>query len=73
MEKVEAKNMQITFMSGDSDEKPYNEYYATMPWEGLGYKDSKAKYSTLMSKFGLKGIPCLMILKGDGTTEEAGD
>jgi len=26
-----------------------------------------------MSKFGLKGIPCLMILKGDGKSEEAGD
>jgi len=32
MKKVKAKNMEITFMSGDSDEKTYNEYYATMPW-----------------------------------------
>ena len=73
MEKVEAKNMQITFMSGDSDEKTFNEYYATMPWKADAFAESKKKYGVLMSKFGLKGIPCLMILKGDGSGEEAAD
>ena len=73
MEKVVPKNMKITFMSGDSDEKTYNEYYATMPWEGEGFATSKKRYGELMSKFGLKGIPCLMILKGDGSSEEAAE
>ena len=60
-------------MSGDKDQKTYDEYYGTMPWAAEGQKYDEPRYSTLMAKFGLKGIPCLMILKGDGKSEEAGD
>jgi len=53
----------IKFMSGDQDEGAYKEYFGSMPWVSDGY--DKSAYSTKMSEFGLRGIPALILLKGD--------
>ena len=37
-----------------------------MPWSSDGY--DKENYSKLMKKFGIRGIPCLVILNEDGET-----
>ena len=37
-----------------------------MPWTSKGY--DKANYSKLMDKYGLRGIPALIILGKDGET-----
>lgn len=37
-----------------------------MPWSSDGY--DKETYSKLMTKYGLRGIPCLVVLKEDGET-----
>jgi len=42
-----------------------------MPWDTIGY--DKKRYSDLMSKFGLSGIPALVLLKGNGESEELAD
>ena len=38
-----------------------------MPWDTIGY--NKASYSILMKKYALRGIPNLLVLKGDGSTK----
>ena len=37
-----------------------------MPWDTIGY--DKPKYSTLMEKYGIRGIPTLVLLGKDGET-----
>ncbi len=37
-----------------------------MPWDTIGY--DRTKYGELMDKFGINGIPTLVLLKNDGTT-----
>ena len=58
-------------MSGDRDEKAYNEYFATMPWTSNGY--DKDAYSKRMGDFGIGGIPTLVVLNKDGTTAASKD
>ena len=62
---VDHKHLKITFCSGDKDEEAYNDYYKTMPWDTMGY--DKDEYKKLQDKYGINGIPALILLKEDGT------
>ncbi len=59
----EGKEIEIVFVSSDQDESSYNEYYGTMPWVGVPLSNSAVK-QTLASKFGVRGIPMLVVLNG---------
>ena len=60
------KVLEIIFVSSDKDDEAFNEYYGTMPWIALDFKerDKKAEWS---KTFGINGIPTLVLLKSDGT------
>eukprot|EP00941_MAST-03F_sp_MAST-3F-sp1_P004633 g4633.t1 len=65
--KANGKPFEIVFVSSDSDEKSFKEYYGEQPWTALPYsaRDLKAKVS---KKFKVQGIPSLVILDTDGKT-----
>ncbi len=58
------KNFQIIFISSDNDQKSFNEYYKTMPWLALDYKERR-KREELIRKFNVTGIPKLILIDGD--------
>mmetsp|Transcript_9655 Transcript_9655/g.16099 ORF Transcript_9655/g.16099 Transcript_9655/m.16099 type:complete len:150 (+) Transcript_9655:64-513(+) len=63
-------SLQIVFVSSDRDEASFNEYYGTMPWVALPLSNSSAKQS-LASKFGVRGIPYLVVLdSSDGSVKD---
>ena len=65
---VRAKNqhdVEVIFISSDQDEPKWKEYFGSMPWKSLAFGD--ALKGALGSEFGVTGIPCFGILKGDGT------
>jgi nucleoredoxin len=59
------KKLEIIFVSCDKSEAEFNEYYGTMPWLSIPHGDPKAH--SVMTQFGIQGVPHLMILKKDGT------
>jgi len=56
--------LEIIFLSSDSDEESFDEYYKDMPWLKLDYKEQDKK-TELEEKFGVNGIPTLILLNGD--------
>jgi thiol-disulfide isomerase/thioredoxin len=57
------KGMEVVFVSSDRDEKSFKEYAGSMPWLALPFSARGLKES-LSSKFGVRGIPMLVILDG---------
>jgi len=70
LEEEDAGALQIVFASSDNDEGSFQEYYGTMPWMSIPFKATD-KIQALGSKFGVRGIPTLVIL--DGATGEVKD
>jgi len=62
---------EIIFISSDRDEASFNEYYGTMPWTALPYS-FREKKATLSEKYGVRGIPTLIILDKNGEIITAG-
>lgn len=56
---------EIVFVSTDREEEAFEEYYASMPWLALPFKDKFRKNSRY---FQVQGIPTLIILGTDGKT-----
>jgi nucleoredoxin len=65
--KGEGKNFEIIFVSSDRDEESFNEYRSEMPWLALPFANRDGK-AALSSKFGVQGIPTLVILDPDMNT-----
>lgn len=65
--KKQGKEIEIIFVSGDTDEKAFNEYFREMPWLALPYQDRETEQN-LSKKYDVEGIPTLIILDGNGTT-----
>jgi len=59
------KGLEIVFVSSDSDDGAFQEYFKEMPWLALPYSDRQKK-ETLSKKFGVNGIPSVIILDADG-------
>jgi len=60
------KKFQCIFVSSDRDETQFNDYFADMPWLALPFNEREKK-GQLGEKFGIRGIPTLLIVKPDGT------
>jgi len=56
--------LEIIFASSDKNEEEFDEYYKEMPWLALPYVDRERKLK-LSQKFGVTGIPCLVVLGPD--------
>jgi nucleoredoxin len=66
--------IQIFFCSFDHSEKDYKEYFGSMPWASLGFKNPIAE--SLGNDFGVEGIPALLVFDKNGnllTKEGRGD
>ena len=52
----------LLFVSSDKNQNAMNEYMkgASMPW--LGLKPGSAKVKALKAKYGVRGIPCLVLI-----------
>mmetsp|Transcript_22641 Transcript_22641/g.41887 ORF Transcript_22641/g.41887 Transcript_22641/m.41887 type:complete len:425 (+) Transcript_22641:73-1347(+) len=61
------KTFEIVFVSSDKDQSSFDEYYGSMPWLALPFSDRERK-GLLSSKYGVSGIPTLVIVGEDGKT-----
>jgi len=61
---LQAKGLEIVFVSSDRDQSAFEEYYKEMPWLALPYaaRDVKAKLS---KKYKVQGIPSFVIVDGE--------
>ncbi|KAI9205742.1 thioredoxin-like-domain-containing protein [Polychytrium aggregatum] len=63
---------EIVFVSSDSDQKSFDEYFSQMPWLALPYENRDTK-NALSRKYKVEGIPTLVILDehGNSITKDA--
>ena len=59
----------VVFVSSDRDEAAFAEYYGEMSFMALPYANRSAK-EELSTKYGVRGIPTLVLLDGDGNLVE---
>lgn len=60
----------IIFVSSDSDQSSFNQYYGTMPWFSIPF--GAKQIETLGQKFHISGIPALIVLDAaDGAIKDA--
>jgi len=55
----------VIFVSSDKDQASFDEYYGEMPWHALPFDQRDAK-NKLSDKFGVQGIPMLIVLDDKG-------
>lgn len=61
-DKVE--NFEVIFISLDSDETEFNDYFSKMPWKSLPFDNEKSE--KLSEFFNVQGIPSLVLVDYDG-------
>jgi nucleoredoxin len=57
--------LEVVFVSSDEDDESFSHYYDTMPWTALQFSDRSAA-EALGAKFGIRGIPALIVLNPAG-------
>ncbi len=60
------KNLELVFVSSDQGPGEFKEYFATMPFQALPFA-KRTEAVALKAKFGVNGIPKLIILGPDGS------
>lgn len=63
------KEVAIVFISSDQNETSFKEYYGSMSFHALPFANRDAK-AALASKYGVRGIPTLVLLDGEGKLVE---
>merc|ERR1711972_647385 len=63
--KEKTTDVEIVFLSSDKDEAAFSSYFKEMPWLALPYSDRQKK-EDLSGKYGVRGIPTLIVLDGEG-------
>ena len=58
-------DFEVVFLSFDQSLEQFREYYKDMPWKAFPFGDARIK--AFCSKFDVKDIPTLIILRPDGT------
>lgn len=67
---ADAGEIEVIFVSSDSVQSEYDQYRGTMPWLSVPFPNLHKLLikDNLSGKYGVRGIPCLVILDGsDGT------
>jgi len=64
-EHLKGKDLEIIFVSSDRDERAFASYHKEMPWLALPFGD-RARKGGLGSRFGVQGIPCLVLIDAKG-------
>jgi len=57
--------LEVVFVSSDEDDDSFSHYYESMPWTALQFSDRSAA-EALGAKFGIRGIPALVVLNPNG-------
>ena len=68
------KSVEVIFISSDQDQTAFDQYFGDIPWSALPFQNRSLK-NMISTKFGVRGIPSLVILDGNGaliTTEGRG-
>lgn len=68
--KDQQKSFDVVFVSSDQDEAGFREYFGTMPWHALPFAQRGLK-EVLSSRFGVRGIPSVVLLSASGSIIEA--
>ena len=58
------KQLEIIFVSSDKSEAEFNEYYNSMPWLSIPFKDESIQ--NLKETFEIMGIPTFLVFNSDG-------
>eukprot|EP01054_Gregarina_sp_Poly1_P006427 Gregarina_sp_Poly_1__6426@NODE_3433_length_1099_cov_268_813953_g236_i2_p1_GENE_NODE_3433_length_1099_cov_268_813953_g236_i2NODE_3433_length_1099_cov_268_813953_g236_i2_p1_ORF_typecomplete_len306_score25_87Thioredoxin_8/PF13905_6/3_9e27PUB/PF09409_10/1_2e15AhpCTSA/PF00578_21/1_3e08Thioredoxin/PF00085_20/2_8e07Thioredoxin/PF00085_20/3_5e03Redoxin/PF08534_10/9_1e08Thioredoxin_2/PF13098_6/1_7e05Thioredoxin_9/PF14595_6/0_00027Thioredoxin_9/PF14595_6/2_6e03TraF/PF13728_6/0_00038DnaGprimase_HBD/PF16730 len=61
------KSFDIVFGTNDRSAVEFQQYYSQMPWKAIPYMD-KVRVQTLMTIYGIRGIPSLVIVDKHGNT-----
>ena len=62
-------DLEIVFVSSDSDQHAFDEYYGEMPWVSVPF--GAEAQNTLGTKYGVRGIPTFIVIDGaDGSTKD---
>ena len=56
---------EVVFCSKDTDQKGFDEYYGSMPWLAVDFKNSEMR-DNLVANFGVDGIPRFVMLSPEG-------
>merc|ERR1719408_201549 len=59
-------DIEVVFISADRDQASFDEYYGEMPWAAVPFEARDLK-DKLSARFGVRGIPMLVVLKADGS------
>lgn len=59
------QGFEVIYVSLDRDCVSFNEYYGSMPWYTIPYEDEARE--SLAEKYGVRGIPYLVIIDQHGT------
>ncbi len=59
------KSLEIIFVSSDQDQGAFDGYYGEHPWVAVPFENERVR-NGLGQKFGVRGIPALIILNGSG-------
>ena len=65
------KVFEVVFVSSDHNEPEFDEYFRTMPWLAMPYKDNKEALFALQSKLRASAIPSLLIVDASALTSGA--
>ncbi|KAL8592663.1 hypothetical protein ACOMHN_037603 [Nucella lapillus] len=64
--KEAGKKFEVVFVSSDRSDEDFKSYYSEMPWLTIGFGSDKK--GALCEKYGVSGIPCLVLVDKDGQT-----
>lgn len=62
--KSAGKKFEVVFVSSDSSKEEFDHYFGEMPWKAAEYTQEKTM--KLGEKYGVRGIPTLVILNKEG-------
>ena len=62
--KQSGKSFEIIFVSSDSEDENFEEYYDAMPWLAVPFDETDLREGDLPQRFGYAGIPHLVLLDG---------
>jgi nucleoredoxin len=63
LKEEQGDQFEVVFVSSDRDQQSWQEYFNEMPWLALPF-DDRARKAALSEKYGVRGIPTLVILDG---------
>jgi nucleoredoxin len=64
--KATRDDFELVFVSSDRDDAGFDEYFGSMPWTAMPFSE-RAKKAELSSRYGVQGIPSLVVLNKDGS------